>query len=88
MIEWIRTKYIDFIFWPVFISFWMQWMQNMLVSGYFYKFYKHAMKEAYSESILVYEIFQNCSWRIDVFKQIKSEKIIILKIEKSSKTSH
>ena len=66
MIEWIRTKYVEFVFGPVFISFWIQW--NMLGSGYFYKFYKYAMK--------------------DFCKQIKSEKIIVSNIKRSSKISH
>ena len=60
----------------------------MLASGCFYKFYKYAMKEAYSDRVLEEERFQTCSRKIDFCKQIKSEKIIILKIEKSSKTSH
>ena len=60
----------------------------MLASGYFYKFYKYAMKEEYLERILEEEIVQNCSRRIDFCKQIKSEKIITSKIKISNKTSH
>ena len=54
----------------------------MLASGYFYKFYKYAMKEVYSERILEEEIFQNSERRIDFCKEIESEKIIISKIKR------
>ena len=45
----------------------------MLASGYFYKFYKYAMKEAYSDRVLEEERFQTCSRRIGFYKQIKSD---------------